>query len=100
MKPADKQRLLNRFLIGVPKGTVAHRQLEQMWSSELDAIAPLIDEIVKREVKRFGEHVFHNVLTPEQVIEVFQRLKAEGRLSPQTIAHAEADLGKAKGATP
>jgi hypothetical protein len=98
MNQDDKNEMLYRLLRGVPEGTFARRELEKMHLEDLDAIEPMIDDLVRREVKRFGEHLFKRVLTPEQCIEIYQRLKAEGRLSPQTIAHHEAD--KAKGATP
>lgn len=84
--------MLNRLLLGVPDGTVAHRELEKMLLSDLNSIEPIFDEIQRREVLRFGQHLFRNVLTPQQVIEVYQRLKAEGRLSTKTVDIQEAKL--------
>jgi len=98
MNQDDKTHLLNRLMRGVPEGTFAHLELAKMHLDDLDAIEPLIDDLVKRHVRKFGEHIFHNVLTPQQCVEVYERLKAEGRLSPQTIAHYETE--KARGATP
>jgi hypothetical protein len=101
MKAEDKQRMLNRLLLGVPTDTVARRELEKVQLEDLDAIEPIIDEVIRREVKRFGEHIFHNVLTPQQCIEVYERLKTEGRLSQKTIhLHEGMDKGQAQEVKP
>lgn len=73
MNEDHKQRLLDRMMRGIPKGSPVYRELEKMCIEDLESIEPVIDQIVERELKDCIAIIAES-MTEEQRLSVSRRL--------------------------
>jgi len=83
MTQQDKQRMLDRLLVGVPTGSFAHQELEKMLLKDLDAIEPIFDAILERELKTCVA-IFVSVISPDQRQDISRRLHER---AAQSLTH-------------
>jgi hypothetical protein len=89
MNQDDKQRLLDRQMQGIAKGTAAYRQVEEMCIGELDDLEPIFDQIVERELKDCIA-LIAKFMTPEERLSLSRRLnECAGRGSGFALANPE-----------
>lgn len=62
MTEADKTRMLEALLVGVPKDTAAYRELEELCAKDVQMLEPIFDEILRRELLAFTEFIVGNMV--------------------------------------
>lgn len=75
----DRQLLLSKMLEGVPPGTDAYRELEEMCVRDLEEIEPILDKIIERELKCCIALIAES-MTQEQRLLVSRRLNERAGL--------------------
>jgi hypothetical protein len=83
----DRQRLLAEMMKGVPAGTAAHKELEEMCIRDLEALEPLIDQIIERELKDCVA-IVAKFMTETERLSILRRVKQHVKQhDAQTVRH-------------
>jgi len=74
MTTDERSLLLAELMRGIPRSAPIYRQLEEYEAADLDRIDPVIERIIYARLMNFAQFVFGTVLTPEQMVNVHQRM--------------------------